>query len=110
MDKSEAGRRGNQAAREKNPDHQRDAGKRGIRGLAARYFDGSIGDAMEWLRSRRSELQVMRGVEEKQATELAAGKEITCTELPIFCDPDRDPSFWRDKITAEHAAEMETPF
>lgn len=106
----ERGQLGNQAAREKNPDHQRDAGKKGIRALAARYFDGSIGEAMSWLRSRRTELQVIQGLEEKQAAELASGKDITCTEFPVFCDPDSDPSYWRDKVRSGQQASFELPF
>ena len=98
MDRSEAGRRGNQAAREKNPDHQRDAGRKGIRGLADRYFQGSIGDAMSWLRSRRNEYQLEALVAEKQAAMLANGRDIVVEELPILCDAECDPSYWREMV------------
>ena len=53
---------------------------------------------------------VMHGLEEKQAVELAASKQIACEELPILCDSDRDPSFWRDQVKTRKAAEVELPF
>ncbi len=96
MDRSEAGRKGNQAVREKNPDHQSNAGKRGI---ASKYFDGSIDDAMSWLRSRQAELAIAALVAEKQTAMLANGREIACEELPVRCDADFDPSYWRDMVS-----------
>ena len=98
MSHSERGRLGHRAAVEKNPDHQSDAGKRGIRGLADRYFDGSIDSAMSWLRSRQAELAIAALVAEKQAAMLANGREIACEEIPVLCDADLDPSYWRDMV------------
>ena len=95
----ERGRLGNQAAREANPDHQRNAGKRGIRALASKYFDGSIDQAMSWLRSRQSELAIAALVAEKQAAMLANGREIVCEEISVMCDPDSDPSYWREMVS-----------
>ena len=92
------GRLGNRAAVEKTPEHRREAGKRGIRSLAGHYFSGSIGEAMEWLRSRRNEYQIEALVAEKQAAMLANGRESCCEGLPVFCDADCDPSFHRDMV------------
>ncbi len=95
----ERGRLGNRAAVEKNPDHQSNAGKRGIRGLAEKYFDGSIDQAMSWLRSRQAELAIAALVAEKQTAMQANGREICCEELPVLCDTDCDPSYWRDMVS-----------
>ena len=58
------------------------AGGKVIRGLADRYFFGSIGEGMEWFRSRRDEYQVEALVAEKQAVVLANGRKIAYEELP----------------------------
>jgi hypothetical protein len=43
----------------------RELGRRGIRWLADRYFQGSIADAMTWLRQRAYEIGLARGVQQK---------------------------------------------
>lgn len=53
---------------------------------------------MSWLRSREAELAIAALVAEKLSTMLANGREIAVEELPVFCDPDRDPSYWRDMV------------
>ncbi len=81
-------------------DHFRDLGKRGMQALASRYFNGSIPDAMSWLRSRRNEHQIAALVDEKLDRQLAAGAFIASEELPVLCEPDCDPSYWRDRARA----------
>ena len=97
----ERGRLGHRAAIEKNPDHQSDAGKKGIRALASRYFQGSVDDAMSWLRSRQVEYAIEALVAQKHAAMLTNGREIAVEELPIICDPHEDVSYWRDAVSGE---------
>ena len=101
MDRSEAGRKGNQAAREKDPEHQAKAGKQGIRSLAAKYFDGSIGEAMAYLRSRQTTYQLDQAADEQNARMLANGREIACTELPVCTEPEDDPTYWREMVSSQ---------
>ena len=102
----ERGRLGYRAAVEKNPDHQSLAGKKGIRGLADRYFQGSVDDAMAWLRSRQCEYAIEALVAQKQAAMLANGREIVVEELPVLLDPDDDPSYWRDQVRTSQKSSL----
>lgn len=95
----ERGRLGNRAAIEKNPQHQSEAGKSGIRALAARYFGGSIDEAMAFLRRRSHEAAIEALAGERLKAELAAGAAIASIELPA--DEEYEPESWVTRVTSQ---------
>ncbi len=69
--------------------------------MAAKYFDGSIGEAMAYLRSRQTTYQLDQAADEQNAKMLANGREIACTELPVTTWPEDDDTFWRDTVSSQ---------
>lgn len=119
MDRSEAGRKGGrETLRRYTVAHYRELGKKGIRATAARWFGGSIAEAMAWLRKRGVEFQIDRGTNAQLEQRLAQGAAIASVELPIILDPDDDPGLvaatpappWRDRVPAEEEREIDLPF
>jgi hypothetical protein len=101
MDPKQSGRKGGKETLKRHGlEHFRELGRRGIRSLAARYFNGSIAEAMEWLRRRALTLRLDHGVQEKLDKQIANGARITSEELPVLLEPDEDPAFWRDLVQA----------
>lgn len=89
----------------------KEGGKKGIRTLAARYFGGSIAEAMRHLRQRGWEKLVAGLVDEKLDRQLAEGAQVAVEEIPVVLDVDADPfyqasTYWRDRVKAEKEAEM----
>lgn len=119
MDRSEAGRKGGQETlRRYTAAHFRELGKKGIRATAARWFGGSVAEAMSWLRKRGTEFQIDRGTDEQLERRLADGEASTAVELPVILDPDDDCSLaepapsWRDRVRAaeQEDREIDLPF
>src|SRR4051812_15947791 len=98
MDRGSAG--GRETLKRYGVQHFKELGKRGIRATADRYFGGSIADCMEWLRRRGYEFRIAQGVDQQLQARLDAGEGIASVELPVICEPDHDPSYWRDKVKA----------
>src|SRR5690349_15874514 len=99
MDRGAAGSKGGRTTLERHGvEHFRQLGKLGIRATADRYFAGSIPNAMEWLRKRGYELQMAAGVDAKLGAMIEAGQKVACEELPVVCEPDGDPSYWRSLV------------
>ena len=91
--------------------HFKELGKRGIRATADRYFSGNIAHCMDWLRRRGYEHKIAKGVDEQLQAKLDAGAEILSEELPVICEPDADPSYWRDRVKASRREqEVDLPF
>lgn len=91
--------------------HFKELGKRGIRATADKYFSGNIADCMDWLRRRGYEQKLAKGVDEQLQAKLDAGAEIASMELPVLCEPDADPSYWRERVReSRRKAEVELPF
>src|SRR5215472_10649188 len=113
MDRSESGRKGGKETFKRyGVKHFRELGRRGIRSLADRYFQGSIADAMTWLRQRAIEIGLARGVQEKLEKQIANGARTASEELPVILSPDDDISYWRDlaRTSKEAQKEIDVPF
>ena len=110
MDRGSAG--GRETLKRYGVQHFKELGKRGIRATANKYFGGSIADCMDWLRRRGYEHKIAQGVDEQLQARLSAGEAITSIELPVICEPDADPSYWRDRVTASRREqeEIDLPF
>lgn len=107
MDREAAGSKGGRTTFERHGrEHFRELGRRGIRATAAKYFNGSIGDAMEYLRKKGYEFRMSR---------MAEQDERACIELPVVMDPEDDPFFedtgreWRTRVE-ESRQDIELPF
>jgi hypothetical protein len=113
MDPKQSGRKGGQETLKRHGrEHFQRLGRRGIRALADRYFNGLIADAMEWLRRRALTLRLDHGVQEKLDQQIANGARVASEELPVILEPQEDPSFWRDlaRASKEGERDSEIPF
>jgi hypothetical protein len=51
-------------------------------------------------------------VDAKLGAMIEAGQKVACEELPVVCEPDGDPSYWRSLVRDSRKGrdEVEVPF
>jgi hypothetical protein len=105
MSKQEAGRKGGkETLRRYGRSWMQELGKRGLRATANKYFAGSVGECMSYLRKKASELQIAA---------LADEEGMACVEVPILLDPDDDPFFeepapaWQERVAYSKPTERD---